>query len=119
MTNGATTSLRRQYIDTIQEKVECGEITNITTLEEWCRDTNVDIATYEEVLMQIDYNSCDRCGQLDYSPDLLWLDHLELDETNPKDKALLDGIQAEGIDYCAICDKCASELQEKGGGTQE
>lgn len=109
---------REEKIEQLQSWVLHGHIINLDDLRleiscaEYAGDDPID--PYEDVLSPINYNSCDRCGDLYLSEEMCWLDCIDWEDGNPTDQAILNGINKEKIDYCAVCYKCLNELKEKG-----
>lgn len=98
--------------DSIQDQVEHNRIT-IDELHEECEKHGFDL--HEDILAPIGYNTCDRCGDYgDVELDFLWVDSFAWDENNDGDHAVLNGIDIEGGDYCALCWGCVEELRKKG-----
>lgn len=104
---------REEIIEELQRKVYDWELTTILGLKASCNKHDID--PYEDVLSPIGYNSCDRCGALEDSEQLFWVDSFEWQEEYPKDKAILKALAEEKEDYCAICYNCVGELAKKGG----
>lgn len=112
-------NLRQENIKALQAQVHSNKITDLTTLKAWCKSTSLDIDPYEDVLLPMGWNTCERCGALcDADLDLLWVDSCEWETDgwgdDSKDQALLNALGEEPYDYCAICYKCVKELTKKG-----
>ena len=96
----------------LQDKVWKNYILNIRDLESECE--RLGLEPYEDVLSGMEYNSCDRCGDLWASDTLIWLDYID-DELSAKDECMLRGVEKSGEEYCCICDKCYRDLAFIGG----
>lgn len=101
-----------EQIEHLQDEVYRGHINNIDQLLVECEKHKLE--AYEDVLLPMEWNCCDRCGQLAPSDEFLWLDFFSWDDDNPKDVAMQAALEKEQEDYCAICDGCATELIKKG-----
>lgn len=95
----------------LQSRVRKQRIVSLKELSDLCEGR---FDPYEDILEPIGYNTCERCGGIDDSTWLYWLDYREWEEDNPKDQALLKGLAKEKADYCAICWECVKELTKKG-----
>ena len=105
---------RQDRIDDLRSRVRKNRFENVEELKQECDKYGLDV--FEDVLLPMGWNACDKCECLcDTELDLVWLDSVELDEDNPKDKAVLAGLQKEPFEYCAICYKCFDELAKAGG----
>ena len=103
---------REERIELLQDQIQHNRITNYE-LGEACEQYDIDL--HDEVLFPIGYNTCDRCGSYgDSEIDFVWIDCIDWQDDDPKDQAVLKALEQEGIDYCAICWDCLSELQKKG-----
>lgn len=103
---------REERVELLCDQVQHNRIT-IKELEKECKEYNIEL--HEEVLEPIGWNTCDRCGECgDRELDFLWVDCFPWDEDNEGDQAIIKAIQFEGVDYCALCWDCVSELKEKG-----
>lgn len=103
---------REDTIQMLQDQVYHGWLTS-DALADICNEKK--ILLHEEVLEPIGYNTCDRCGEYGNSEqDFLWVDSYEWDEDNNGDQAIIKAMQIEGVDYCALCWGCVSELKKKG-----
>lgn len=109
---------RQDVIEVLQDMVERNRISTLDDLEGEisCADYEGEpIEAYEDILSPIDYNTCDRCGNiLDSEVGLFWLDGFDWEDDNPTDQAILKALNKEQADYCAICCDCLNELKEKG-----
>ena len=103
---------KEDKIQVLQDWVSKNHIINIKNLELACKDDGID--PYEDVLSPMNYNTCDKCGDLYPSEELCWLDCIDWEDDNPDDRATLRGINAEDPDYCALCWECLAKLKEKG-----
>lgn len=104
----------QEKIDDLQDKVSKNYITNIEELKKY--EPEIDV--FNDVLSNMEWNICDRCGDLHDSQDFCWVDGFPFEEDNEDDQAILRAIASEGIDYCAVCWKCIKELKNKGKGEQ-
>lgn len=103
---------REEKIELLQDQITHGRITSAELGAE-CEKS--DILLYEEVLEPIGWNTCERCGECgDSELDFLWVDYFPWDEDNKEDQAIIKAIEIEGVDYCALCWNCVSELKKKG-----
>ncbi len=103
---------RQEKIELLQDQIEHGRISSAELGAE-CEKNEINL--HEDVLEPIGWNTCDRCGECgDSELDFLWVDSFEWDEDNDGDNAVLNGIDIEGIDYCALCWGCVNELRKKG-----
>ena len=104
---------RQNRIDDLRNRIRKNRFESIEELKQECDKYNLD--AFEDVLLPMGWNACDRCESLcDAELDLVWLD-TELNENEPKEKAVLAGLQKEPFEYCAVCYKCFNELAEAGG----
>lgn len=102
----------KDRIRLLQSQVQHNRIT-AKELGEECEKH--DILLHEDVLEPIGYNTCDRCGEYgDTELDFLWVDCFPWEEDYDEDQAILKAMNNEGIDYCALCWDCVSELKKKG-----
>lgn len=86
---------------------------NIADLEQECEPLDID--PYEDVLFPTGHNTCDRCGRIrDGRFGLFWLDGFDWEDNNSTDQAILNALDKEQVDYCAICYDCLNELRKKG-----
>lgn len=101
-----------EIVGQLQDQVQHNRIT-AEELGAECEKWNIEL--HEKVLAPIGYNTCDRCGDYgDSELEFLWVDSFEWDEDNDGDRAVLNGIGIEGVDYCALCWKCVNELKKEG-----
>ena len=110
---------RQQVIEQLRSWVEHQHITNVDDLklEISCAEYEGDepIEEFDDIIHPLGMNLCDRCGDIhDSEFGLFWLDGFDWEDENPTDQAILNGINKEKIDYCAVCYKCLKELEEKG-----
>lgn len=110
---------RQQKIEQLKSWVEHQHITNIDDLKlEISRaeyEGDEPIEEFDDIIHPLGMNLCDRCGDIhDSEFGLFWLDGFDWEDGNPTDQAILNGINKEKIDYCAVCYKCLKELEEKG-----
>lgn len=102
---------RQDKIEELQDKVSKNYITNIEELNKY--EPEIDVIN--EVLSPMGFNICDRCGKCgDSELDFLWVDYYPWEEDNDGDHAVLNGIDIEGVDYCALCWGCVEGLRKKG-----
>lgn len=100
---------KEEIIFDLQDKISKNNILNIKELESF--EPEIDI--YNEVLSPMDYNTCDRCGDLhDTNMGLNWYDYF-LEQGNEYED-FLKGVEEEGEDITCVCDKCFNELVKKG-----
>lgn len=103
---------REEKIELLQDQIEHGRISSAELGAE-CDKNEIEL--HEEVLEPIGWNTCDRCGECgDSEQDFLWVDCFPWDEDNDGDQAIIRAMQIEGVDYCALCWDCVSELKKKG-----
>ena len=103
---------REEKIELLQDQIEHGRISSAELGAE-CEKNEIEL--YEEVLEPIGWNTCDRCGECgDSELDFLWVDCFPWDEDSEGDRAIIKAMQIEGVDYCALCWDCVSELKKKG-----
>lgn len=99
-------------IKELQDQVLSQDI-SIEDLKKQCDELGLSL--HEDVLSPIGYNVCDRCGEYgEATSDFLWVDTYNWNRENPKDRAILKGIESENVDYCAICQECVENLRAKG-----
>lgn len=110
---------RQEAVEQLQRMVEKQYVLTYDELVKATIEINYDdienIEPVEEVLSPIEYNICDRCGNLERSDEMCWVDYMDLDDTN--DKKVYEELQKEEYKYepCAICDMCYHELVNKKG----
>lgn len=103
---------REEKIELLQDQIEHGRISSAELGAE-CEKNDIDL--HDEILAPMGWNTCDRCGECgDTEQDFLWVDCFPWDEDNEGDRAIIKAMQIEGVDYCALCWDCVSELKEKG-----
>lgn len=96
-------------IGVIQDWVSKNYITTQEDLERVCKQHDLD---WSELLSDMGWNCCDRCGALgDSELDLCWVDCIDWDENDPSDKRFLDALAKEKVDYCALCWDCIKEMK--------
>ena len=106
---------KKEVIEELQSQIRHRHISDINELIVAVRKTGLDIDAYEDIIFPMGYNVCDRCGYIcDSEVELFWIDGFDWEDGNPKDEAILAGINAEGEDYCAVCYECLKKLEEKG-----
>lgn len=100
---------RQKKIEELQDKVSKNYITNIDELIEY--EPKIDV--FNDVLSPIGFNICDKCGSLEHSEYLCWVDYLEEDY----DSDLIRGIEKYDTEHntelCAICYECVKELRKE------
>lgn len=101
---------RQEKIGDLQDKVSKNYITNIEELKKY--EPEIDV--FNDVLSNMEWNMCDRCGDLHDSQDFCWIDDFPFEEDNEDDQAILRALANEEFDYCAVCWKCINELKKKG-----
>ena len=105
---------KQERIEELQNKVWKRRITEYGELKQECEKYGLD--AFDDVLAPMGWNFCDRCEALEDSEvGLAWLDGFDFDENDEKDKAILDALKKEKIDYCAVCWDCFNELGKSGG----
>lgn len=103
---------RKEKIELLQDQIEHGRISSAELGAE-CEKNDIDL--HDEILAPMGWNTCDRCGEYgDSEQGFLWVDCFPWDEDNEGDKAIIKAIEIEGVDYCALCWDCVSELKKKG-----
>ena len=106
----------REVIEELKNKVIGGDIQTLDELCDACGD--YEIQPFEDILSPLDWNSCDRCGQLGQSDgDFLWVEGFDWEDDNPSDKAIQKAIGEEesgDVWYSALCWKCVNELEKRG-----
>ena len=104
---------RQEKIEELQDRVCHNKIGNIDDLklEISCAEYDGDkpIEEIDDVLMPIEFNICDKCGDLYKSDELCWVDYLDPDY----DQDLIDAVEAYDQELCAICYECAKELRHE------
>lgn len=96
---------RQEKIEDLQDKVSKNYITTIDELMEY--EPEIDVIN--EVLSPMEWNICDKCGTLYKSDELCWVDYLDPEY----DQDLIDAIEAEDIELCAICYECVKQLRKE------
>ncbi len=94
---------RQEKIEELQDKVGKNYITRIDELMEY--EPEIDV--FNEVLSPMEWNICDKCGALYKSDELCWVDYLDAEY----DQDLIDLIDKEDENICAICYECVKELK--------
>lgn len=104
---------KQDQIEVLQDWVQKHTITKQEDLERVCKQ--YDLEWYDDVLSGMEWNCCDRCGQLgDSELDFVWLDYQDWHDNDPRDVAIQKAIAREHVDYCALCDDCVKELIKIG-----
>lgn len=96
---------RQEQIEELQDKVSKNYIKNIKELEQY--EPEIDI--FNEVLSPMEWNICDKCGELYKSDELCWVDYLDPEY----DQDLIDAIEAEKEELVAICYECVKQLRKE------
>lgn len=96
---------RQEKIEELQDKINKNYITNIEELNKY--EPEIDV--FNDVLSPMEWNICDKCGALDRSEELYWVDYLDPDY----DQDLIDAVEAYDQELCAICYECAKELRHE------
>lgn len=102
---------REEKIEQLQDWVSKNHITTLDDLklEISCAEYEGEpIDEYDDILSQMEWNSCDRCGNLDDNMNLYWLEYDEDLSEN-----LLKNMAREGVEYCAVCEECKKELEKE------
>lgn len=100
---------RIQNIDDLKLEISCAEYEGDEPIDE-----------YEDVIFPMGYNTCDKCGAIgDSELDLFWIDGFDWEDGNPKDEAIIRGLQKEKADYCAICYLCLHEIMNNGRDSED
>lgn len=109
---------RQDKIDVLQDWVSKNYITTADSLKEACKHEKAtsgeDIDWYEDILSPMEWNCCDRCGDLWESDRLYWEDFDTPDEDVPDSIPISKAVELEGGDYCALCSDCVKALKEQG-----
>ena len=109
---------KQEKVEQLQGWIQHNVITTCDELNhailEAVYDTDEEIDPYEDVILPLGMNTCDRCGDIYYSEELFWIDGFDWEDDNPDDVAIQRGIAKEEIDYCAICYSCLDQLKMKG-----
>lgn len=101
-----------QVIELLQDQVQHQRI-SLDELLKQCEEN--ELSVYDDVLEPIRFNTCDRCGEYgDTEMDFLWVDCFPWDEDNGEDQAIIKAMEAEGVDYSALCWDCVNKLKKKG-----
>lgn len=105
---------REDMIEELQSRVRKGKIATLDDLklEISCAeyDGEEPIDEYEDIIIPMEWNTCDLCGALSPTEEMCWVDYLDYDE----DKDLIEEINLRGEDICAICWDCVKEILRKG-----
>lgn len=110
---------KQEYIEQLQDLVETNKITNIKDLQ--TQFVNEDgslepIEIYDEVLSPIEFNACDKCGALERTDHLCWVEQFPFEDDNKNDQAILKALREDKEDYSALCWECMNEFKNKGMG---
>lgn len=116
LTEAEYDNTRRMVVEELRNRVYHNHISDIKELGGECgKFKGAEIDPYEDVLHPMEYNTCDRCGDIeDSETGFFWIDGFEWENGNPEDEAILKGLEEEKVDFCAICYDCLNELKEKG-----
>lgn len=104
---------RQEFIENLQEDIKKGYYYHkggVDELDKLCKEHDIDM--FEEVVFPIEDNTCERCGAVDWTENLCWVDYM--DETSEADQKVWAEISKEGIDPACICGDCYHELLHKG-----
>lgn len=96
---------RQEKIEELQDKVRKNYITNIEELNKY--EPEIDV--FNDVLSPMEWNVCNKCGDLYKSDELYWTDYLDPEY----DQDLIDAVEAYDQELCAICCECAKELRHE------
>ena len=101
---------KQDKAEVIQDWVSKNCITELKDLQRICEQHGLDWS--DDVLGQMGWNCCDRCGALgDSELDLCWVDCIDWDENDEGDKNILDAMARENVDYCALCWNCIEKMK--------
>lgn len=100
---------KEERIRECQDWVEHHHLTEIHPLAQFADKYGFD--PYEDVLFPIGYNTCDRCGAIEISECLKWVD--EMCWVDDEQEIVAYNMAQEGADYCALCTDCFIELCEE------
>lgn len=100
--------MKQDIIEKIQGDVEHNRIATDKELKAECEKHGLD--WFDDILSPLEWNCCDRCGTLYPSEALFW----ESADWGYENKALVRGIQAEKVEYMALCEECVKELKAEG-----
>lgn len=101
---------REDYIEMLHDSIEHNKILTYEELKAECEPYRLDAS---EVLSDMGWNSCDRCGILaDTELDLVWLEYWSGWEE--EEQAVKAAMARENSEYTAICSKCFTTLKAKG-----
>lgn len=107
---------RQDIIEDLQNRIWKQRITTLDELKSEIGRAEYEgetIDEYEDVLHPMEWNTCDRCGRLESSEfGLFWLDGVDWEDGNPTDQRILNALNKEHADYCAICYECLNELKK-------
>lgn len=103
---------RQDKIEVLQDWVSKNHITNFKNLCDTCDMYGLE--PYEDILSPMEWNSCDRCGDLWETDRLYWEEFDTPDEYIPDSIPISRAVNMEHGDYCALCGKCVEELKKKG-----
>lgn len=107
--------IRRHRIEYLRNEVQHNRLVWYEDLVEICNKWGIE--PYEEVLSIIDYNTCDRCGIMDDSDNLIWTEYLE--EGDACDEAFYRGMEHEGREYTSVCTSCYREVRKDIKGIKQ
>ena len=91
------TKCYKQYITTF------GELCNVCDLE--------GVEPFDDVLSPIEWDCCDRCGDLHDSDNFMWVQGFPFEDDNEGDQKLLKALDKVNNEYDTLCWKCVRELK--------
>lgn len=103
---------KQDIIEDLQFRVRHNRISNLKQLNKRCEEENLD--AYEDVLEEMEWNSCERCGELYPSDRLYWEGY----DWGYENEGLIKGMKEEKKNYCVLCHECVKKLIEKGEGNE-
>lgn len=87
-------------LDDLKYEISCAEYQGDEPIDEW-----------DDVLSPMEWNVCDRCGELWKSEELFWLEYAE--DLDISDN-LRRGLEQEDGEYTTLCEDCVKKLVEEG-----
>ena len=103
---------KQDIIEDLQFRIRHNRISKLKQLNKRCEEENLD--AYEDVLEKMEWNSCERCGELYPSDKLYWEGY----DWGYENEDLIKGMKEEKKSYCALCPECVKKLIEKGRGDE-
>lgn len=97
---------KENVVANLQDQVSKNNIPTYDELKDECERYGLEV--YEDILSPMEWNSCDRCGDLWESEQLFW-EYADWGEESEELRAGLNGKY-----YPALCENCVSELVELG-----